>query len=121
MPAGRTTRKRDIRVVVESELSICATRQVKKVEYNPDSMSLEKKLEDLLETTRLVLRSDARRILDEGFAVHSRTREGNSNVGEGDPVRRIPRERTGNGENNHAEIRCAFEVCVQSHQLKTPA
>ena len=60
------------------------------MEYDPDHTSLEKKVEELLELARLVLRSDSERILDEEFAAYSRTREGGSDAEEDDPERRIP-------------------------------
>ena len=70
-----------------SDLSICASRQDK---YNRDYTSLFKILADLLETARLVLRSDAERVLDEEFVAHSISREGNNDVEEDYPGRYIP-------------------------------
>ena len=118
---GRTARRRNMRMVVESDsedLSDAtsalnhrpasdqpATRNVekdasnhlspathrdKKLEYNPDFTSLGKNLSDLLETARVVMRSDAKRILDEELAAHSSTREGDGGIEDDDSGQGFP-------------------------------
>ena len=112
---GRTARRRNMRMVVESDseddgdassaLNQPATRTVekhasnhlspathrdKKLEYNPDFTSLGKNLSDLLETARVVMRSDAKKILDEEFAAHSSTREGDGGIEDDDSGQGFP-------------------------------
>lgn len=67
-----------------------ATPRDKRLEYNPDFTSLGKNLSDLLETARIVMRSDAKRILDEEFAADSSTCEGDGDIEDDDSGQDFP-------------------------------